>query len=63
MLSMGALRPVRDGWHLSVGTFVRTTSMPTIYTLPMEAAAFLGRLGHKVSKDHRVPQVRVLASR
>jgi hypothetical protein len=60
---MVARQQLRAGWRLSVEIFTPTTCMLTIYTLPMEAAAFLGRLGHKVSKDHRVPQVRVLASR
>ena len=60
---MVAPQQLKAGWRLSVETFVRTTSMLTIYTLPMEAAAFPARLVHKVSKDHKAPLDKALALR
>ncbi len=60
---MGALQRPKAGSRLYVATFERTTFMLTIYTLQMEAAAFLGRPARQVSKDRRVLLARALASR
>jgi hypothetical protein len=60
---MVALQRPKAGSHLSAGTFVRTTCMLTIFTLPMEAAASLDRLVRQVSKGHKALPVRALALR
>jgi hypothetical protein len=60
---MVARQQLKAGLRPYAAIFTRTTSMLTIYTLPMEAAAFLARPARKVNKDPRAHLGRALASR